>query len=130
MRHKDTIRRMSLLDEASDETHYLRKLVIGYPQKEIDLTDDSTNVVVHNPESCPSCSEWYKAVREIGEANPYLFDKDGYLKSSVLEKLSSEIHERLSDIGRLVSAHLKKVRDDTREKQIRAEADDNRFRWS
>jgi hypothetical protein len=121
---------MSLLDEASDENHYLRKLVIGYPQKEIDLTDDSTSIIAHNPESCPSCTEWYKTVREIGEANPYLFDKDGYLKRSVLEKLSSDIHERLNEIGRLISAHLKKVHDDTLEKQIQAEADDDRFRWS
>jgi hypothetical protein len=70
---------MSLLDEASDETHYLRKLVVGYSGKEIDLTSDDACVITHNPESCPSCAEWYKTVREIGEANPYLFDKEGYV---------------------------------------------------
>jgi hypothetical protein len=59
-----------------------------------------------------------------------LFDKDGYLKRSVLEKLSSEIHERLNEIGQLVSSHLKMVHDDTLEKRIQAEADDDRFRWS
>jgi hypothetical protein len=127
---KDTIRKMGLLDEDSDETHYLRKLVIGYPQKEIDLTDDSTSIIAHNPESCPSCTDWYKAIREIGEANPYLFDKDGYLKRSVLEKLSSEIRERLNEIGQLVSSHLKMVHDDTLEKQVQAAADDDKFRWS
>jgi hypothetical protein len=121
---------MSLLDEASDETHYLRKLVVGYSEKEIDLTSDDARVITHNPESCPSCAEWYKTVREIGEANPYLFDKEGYVKGSVLKALSAEIQERLDEIGRLVAEHLKNVHDDTLEKQTKDEADNDRFRWS
>lgn len=128
--HKDNLRKMSLLDEASDETHYLRKLVVGYSGKEIDLTSDDACVITHNPESCPSCAEWYKTVREIGEANPYLFDKEGYVKGSVLKALSAEIQERLDEIGRLVAEHLKNVHDDTLEKQNKDEADNDRFRWS
>jgi hypothetical protein len=121
---------MSLVDEASDETHYLRKLVNGYSKNEIDLSSDAACKITHNPASCPSCAEWYKTVREIGEANPYLFDKEGYIKGSVLETLSSEIQERLNEIGRLVAAHLKKAHDSTLERQIQDAADNDRFRWS
>jgi hypothetical protein len=127
---KDKVHRMSLLDEASDETHYLRKLIIGYSQNEIDLTNDEACIITHKPESCPSCTEWYKSVREMGEANPYLFDKEGYIKGSVLETLSSEVQERLNEISRLVAEHLKKVHADTLARLAQEAAENDRFRWS
>jgi hypothetical protein len=48
-----------------------------------------------------------------------LFDRDGYLKRSVLEKLGSEIHERLNEIGQLYSfCFISRAADKTNEIKI------------
>jgi hypothetical protein len=125
-----TFTEMSLIDKESDVSKSLRLLLIGYRQDEIDLTPDNSPFTIgHKPASCPLCTEWHKEVREIGRSHPDLFDKDGYVKESVIGTLDIGQQQRLHEIGQLMDTHLKKVYDEELARGTKEAAEEDQFQW-
>jgi hypothetical protein len=124
MHRRDSLHTMSLIDKESDVSKSLKLLLIGYRQDKIDLTRHNSPIIIgHKPASCPSCTEWYKKVREIGRAHPDLFDKDGYVKESVIGTLDIGQQRRLNEIGQLMDTHLKRVLDEEIARRTREAAE-------
>jgi hypothetical protein len=108
---------MSLSDKESHESQSLRRLLIGYSPDEIDLTRESSPLVItHKPSLCSDCTEWFNDARQIASDHPDLIDglesEFGYVKGSVFATLEIGEQRHLEEIARLVDKHLKKVHDD------------------
>jgi hypothetical protein len=58
-----------------------------------------------------------------------LFDKDGYVKGSVIGTLDIGQQRRLHEIGQLMDTHLKRVLDEEIARRTREAAEKDRFQW-
>lgn len=126
------IRKMSLTNKDSDVSQNLRKLLLAFRQNdEIDLTPylGAPFLIRHVPEECPTCKEAYQQVRNLGRANPDLFDEDGYVNEEVLVTIGADQQQRLHETAQRLDTHLKQFREQEQERLTKKAAERGRFQW-
>jgi hypothetical protein len=94
---------MSLSDKESHESQSLRRLLIGYSPDEIDLTRESSPLVItHKPSLCSDCTDWFNDARQIASDHPDLIggleSEFGYVKDQYLPRSKSANNDILKKL--------------------------------